>query len=199
MSYIKLILVLVVLFAFAGLSQAQLSVAVHGSYNITSFEKQESAASGLGIGANLDFTALPILDVGAEFDYLVSPFKFEQSVTVLGSTVNSTNEFSQMLVGVYGKVYMPMLVIDPYARVGVGYYTGKIKAKGESNGQTLYDEEEKFKSKIGFNVGVGVSFLMGLYGEVVYHMVSREIDNPEVLNSGSFGYNYWAINVGYAF
>jgi len=143
MRYVQSILVLLVLFAFAGFAQAQLSVAVHGSYNISSFDNQESSASGLGLGANLDFTALPILDVGVEFDYMVSPFEFEG--TILGRTV--TEKYSQTLIGVCGKLYFPMVVVDPYARVGVGYYMGNYKL--EADGESLIDES--FKSKIGFN------------------------------------------------
>jgi opacity protein-like surface antigen len=188
MRYVQPILVLLVIFAFAGLVQAQVSVAVHGSYNISSFENQESSASGLGLGANLDFTALPILDVGVEFDYMASPFEFKE--TVLGTEV--TSKISQTLIGVVGKLYFPMVVVDPYIRAGVGYYMGNFKTEAE--GQTLVDE--KFKSKIGFNAGAGVSLLMGLYGEVVYHIVTREVD---LEGAESFGYNYWAINVGYAF
>jgi opacity protein-like surface antigen len=189
MRYLKASLIALLLFAFSGLSQAQVSVAVHGGFNNTAFQEQESSASGIGVGASLDFTAIPILDVGVEFDYLVSPFEFSE--TILGQEV--TSKISQTLIGIYGKIYMPMVVVDPYARVGVGYYMGKFKA--EAAGETLFDQS--FKNQIGFNVGVGVAALMGLYGEFVYHIVSREIEDIE--NPESFGYNYWAINIGYAF
>jgi hypothetical protein len=101
-------------------------------------------------------------------------------------------KFSQSFYGAYVRWYvLPLPAITPYLRGGAAYYSGKW-----SNGGDL-----DMKGSIGFNIGAGVDFLMGLYGEVVYHIVSLEpdIENLPADAAGSKGYNSIQVTVGYSF
>ena len=78
-------------------------------------------------------------------------------------------------------------------RGGAAYYSGKWKSDDS--------DDTNVKGSMGFNIGAGVDFLMGLYGEVVYHIVSHELDMENLPSelSGSKGYNSVQVTVGYSF
>jgi hypothetical protein len=59
-------------------------------------------------------------------------------------------------------------------------------------------QDYDLKGAVGFSVGAGVDIFLGLYGEVVYHMVNQEFDEDEY-DIGSFKYNNFALNVGWQF
>jgi len=194
MKVTKSIFFLIMIFAIANVSQAQFFLGVQGGIAGSAFSDDvtgdftDKSATGITVGACVGIDALPFIDAGVEYNMLVSPFKLEQEV--LGET--ATIKISQNMVGAFARIYLPLVVIDPYARAGVGYYMGS--SKYEAAGQTI---DDKFKGAIGFNVGVGVSALFGLYGEFVYHIVSRELKDVE--DAKSLGYNNWALTIGYTF
>lgn len=183
MRLAKIGIFFVMIFLIAGLSQAQVVLGVQAGYNNSAFEDQESAASTFSGGVILGTDIAPIVDLGLEYNMLFSSFEFDQAGT--------TAKISQNLIGVWARWYfIPLPTLSPYIRGGVGYYSGKVELSGNQTG------EADFKSAVGFNVGAGVDMPMGLYGEFVYHIVSRELD---VSGATSMGYNNWAINVGYSF
>jgi opacity protein-like surface antigen len=172
------------IFLVAGLSQAQVILGVQAGYNSSAFEDQESAASTFSGGVILGTDIAPIVDLGLEYNTLFSSFEFDQADGLKA-------KISQHLIGVWARWYfIPLPTLSPYIRGGVGYYTGKLEVSGTQSG------EADFKSTVGFNVGAGVDLPMGLYGEFIYHIVSRELD---VAGATSSGFNNWAINVGYSF
>jgi hypothetical protein len=193
MKATKTIYSILIIFAIASVSHAQFFLGVQAGLAGSAFEDDvtealsDKSATGIPVGVAFGIDALPLIDVGVEYNMLVSPFKFEQEV--LGET--ATISISQNMVGAFARVYLPMVIIDPYVRGGVAYYMGSYEF--ELAGETATDD---FKGSVGFNAGVGVSALFGLYGEFVFHIVSRELD---VENPTSLGYNSWALTVGYTF
>lgn len=184
----KVVIVLAVIFLMAGLSQAQVYIGVQGGMGFSSFGDQDKGATAIPLGVTIGTDLLPIIDVGAEANFLVSPYKFD----VLDPTTLTTMEskFSQNFYGAYVRWYvLPLPAITPYLRGGAAYYSGKWKFDGS--------DDTNVKGSMGFNIGAGVDFLMGLYGEVVYHIVSHELDieNPP----DSKGYNSVQVTVGYSF
>ena len=184
----KVVIVLAVIFLIAGLSQAQVYIGVQGGLGFSSFEDQDKGATGIPLGATIGTDLLPILDVGAEAMFMVSPYKFD-------ATDGSETEIKQNFYGAYVRWYvLPLPAITPYIKGGVAYYSGKWDFRSDD-----YGTGTDLKGSVGFNIGAGVDFLMGLYGEVVYHIVSHEIDMeglPAEL-SGSKGYNSIQVTIGY--
>jgi hypothetical protein len=190
MSASKFFVVLFIIILSAGISQAQFYVGVQGGVGFSSFEDQDKGASAIPLGITAGTDLLPIIDVGAEANFLVSPYTFEEVDPFSGTT--SEAKFSQNFYGAYIRWYViPLPAITPYLRGGVAYYTGKW-----SNGSDV-----DMKGSIGFNIGAGVDFLFGLYGEVVYHIVSLEpdVENLPAELSGSKGYNSVQVTIGYSF
>ena len=182
----KIVIVLAAIFLMVGLSQAQIYLGVQGGLGFSSFEDQDQGATGIPLGATIGTDLLPIIDVGAEAMFLVSPYTFDAEE---GSDLEV--KFHQTFYGAYVRWYvLPLPAITPYVKGGVAYYTGKWKS----------DEGDiDLKGTVGFNIGAGVDFLMGLYGEVVYHIVSHEIDMEGLPSefSGSMGYNSIQVTIGY--
>ncbi len=184
MKKVTFTIFIVLLLSVAGFSQ---SLAIFGGYLNSAFEDQEEAAGAIELGGAFVLDALPVLEAGVEFSTLISPFEFEMEV--LG--VKTTSKFKQTMFGVFGKYNISLPALTPYIRGGVGYYTGSIEV--EAAGET---GEQDFKSAIGFNIGGGVQTFAGLYGEFIYHIVSKELD---VENAPSaMGSNYWGLRVGYS-
>lgn len=181
----RIIYTLLIVFVFAFMGSAQ-SIGVYGGYLSSAFEDQDEAASAIELGASFVLDALPILEAGVEFNTLVSPFEFETDV--LGTTY--TTKFKQTMFGVFAKYNISLPALTPYVRGGVGYYSGTIEAEG--GGQS---GETDFKNALGFNIGAGVDTFTGLYGEFIYHIVSKELDVDNAPDAA--GANYWGIRVGY--
>ena len=188
----KIVIVLAAIFLMAGLSQAQVYIGVQGGMGFSSFEDQDKGATAIPLGVTIGTDLLPIINIGAEANFLVSPYKFD-NVDPLSLTTTES-EFTQNFYGVYVRWYvLPLPAITPYLRGGAAYYSGKWKSDG--------DDDTNVKGTMGFNIGAGVDFLMGLYGEVVYHIVSHELDMENLPSelSGSKGYNSVQVTVGYSF
>ena len=188
----KVVIVFAVIFLIAGLSQAQVYIGVQGGMGFSSFEDQDKGATAIPLGVTIGTDLLPIINIGAEANFLVSPYKFD-NVDPLSLTTTES-EFTQNFYGVYVRWYvLPLPAITPYLRGGAAYYSGKWKSDG--------DDDTNVKGTMGFNIGAGVDFLMGLYGEVVYHIVSHELDMENLPSelSGSKGYNSVQVTVGYSF
>ncbi len=158
---------------------AQIAVGVQAGYAHPAFEKHDAASGAIPIGIQVGTNFLPVIEVGGEFSMTVKPFVMEEE----GATDDF--EVTQTFVGVYGKYFLPMPAFTPYARAGVGYYLGGWE-QGNADGD--------FDGAIGFNVGAGVNTMMGIYGEFVYHIVSRKGDWE---GAKSYGYNNWGIHAGY--
>jgi len=187
----KLFAVLAIIVLATSLSQAQVYLGVQGGVGFSSFEDQDKGASAIPLGITVGTDLMPIIDIGAEANFLASPYKFEEFDPTANATYES--EFSQNYYGAYVRWYvLPLPAITPYLKGGVAYYSGKWKSPGN---------DINMKGTIGFNIGAGVDFLMGLYGEVVYHIVSLEPDMENLPEeySGSKGYNSVQVTVGYSF
>ena len=178
------VLFILVLSTF-GMSQ---SIGVFAGYLNSAFEEQVDAAGGIELGATFVFDALPVIEAGVEYSTTVSPFEFEGD---LGGQ-KFTSKFSNSMFGVYGKFNISVPAFTPYIRAGAGYYSGSVET--ESLGQSVTLD---FKNTLGFNVGAGLETFTGLYAEFVYHIVSKELDDPAA--SGSAGANYWGLRAGYLF
>jgi hypothetical protein len=96
-----------------------------------------------------------------------------------------------MMIGAYLKVDIPLVIIEPYVKGGIGYYMGKMTVNAGD-----LSEDYDFKGAMGYSVGAGVDIFLGLYGEVVYHMVEHEFKDIE---GDPFKYNNFALNVGWKF
>jgi len=86
-------------------------------------------------------------------------------------------------LGVNGKIYFPILVVQPYVTAGYGYYTvEKEGSEKDSNG--------------GYNFGGGVEIALGkihLFGEARYHQVTVQIGDADLVAKGwglTFGANF---------
>jgi opacity protein-like surface antigen len=186
----KLFAVLAIIFLATGLSQAQVYLGVQGGVGFSSFEEQDKGASAIPLGITVGTDLMPIIDIGAEANFLASPYTFEEVDPLTMET--SESKFSQNFYGAYVRWYvLPLPAITPYIRGGVAYYSGKWSNDGDVD----------MKGSVGYNIGAGVDFLMGLYGEVVYHIVSLEPDmeNLPAEFAGSKGYNSVQVTVGYSF
>ncbi len=160
-------------------------------YASSAFEDQTSAANTFVGGAHFVFDLLPLIDLGAEYTLTVSPFSF-QGEDVFGQTF--TQDISQSYFGAFARIFLPLplIVVDPYLKAGVGYYSGKIKISttGESKTHDL-------KSTLGYSVGIGLKSIIGLYGEFVYNFAKQEVEG--IPDPESLAYNNWMLVVGYSF
>ena len=217
----KIVSILIVTFLLTFSLNAQISIGVYSGFGQSSFDddsfgegsKIEQAGyipAGLQIGYNLPKMSFGTIFLGAEVDYAVSPFTFAMN-DIVDNVEQKVADFkiNQMVIGALVKVKFGQNNILPYIRLGGGAYTGgadfeytdKIKQLYlQGTGETLEDEEIELKSAFGFNIGAGADFKIGtssaLFGEFVYHMVSREADEKE---AESFGANNWAAHVGFQF
>lgn len=217
----KILAILIVTFLLTFSLNAQVTIGIYSGFGQSSFDddsfgegaKIEQAGyipAGLQIGFNLPKMSFGTIYLGAEVDYAVVPFAFamngeidnvEQKVAEL--------KVNQMLIGALVKIKFGQNNLNPFIRLGGGAYTGGLDFEYEEKvkqlylqgtGETLEDEEIELKSAFGFNIGAGADFKIGtssvLFGEFVYHMVSREVDEK---GAESFGANNWAAHVGFQF
>lgn len=164
------------------------SVGIFAGYLNSAFEEQVDAAGGFELGATFVLDALPVIEAGVEYSTTVSPFEFESEL--LGQKI--TSKFNNSMFGVYGKFNISVPAFTPYIRAGAGYYSGSVEVSGGGQSATV-----DFKNTLGFNVGAGLETFTGLYAEFVYHIVSKELDDPTA--AGSAGANYWGLRAGYLF
>jgi hypothetical protein len=215
-----LIALIVTLFLTISL-QAQISVGIYSGFGQSSFDedilgeggKIEQAGyipAGLQIGYNLSKMDFGAVFVGAEINYSLVPFTFGMSDDIGNGTENLADfKINQMVIAALVKIKFGKSNIKPFVRLGGGSYTGgadleyteKIKQFVlQQTGQKLEDEEIDIKSAFGFNIGAGADFNLGsssvLFGEFVYHIVSREVDQK---GAESFGANNWAAHLGIQF
>ena len=190
MKSLSVVLSLVLMLSFSAMAGEKILGVKAGLAN-TAFEDQEEAAGSLAIGATLGMKVAPIIETGLEFNMLTSPWEFEEKIDVSTYTMR----VSQTMIGVYAKVDLPLAILNPYVRAGLGYYMGKMEMEAQEFGETQ-SGEENFKGAIGYNLGAGVNTFLGIYAEVIYHIVERELDVDGV---EAFGANNVHINVGYQF
>ena len=192
MKLLKITFFVILVLCFSQVSQAQLFFGVKGGLAASQFTDQEEAASNIVAGATIGTDIMPMLDLGIEYEMLISPFKFEYAF----GGEDYTTEISQSMIGVYGKLYplpVSIEIVDPYIRAGAGYYMGKIK-------DGLLGEAD-FKKTMGFNVGIGTDTIIGLSVEAVLHLVDREVDSDDPLFSNIVAekMNYLTVMVCYIF
>ena len=181
----KLFFSVIVVLSLVVIAPAQVYIGVQGGMGFSSFEDQDKGATAIPVAVTVGTDLLPIIDAGVEANFLASPYKFD----VVNSDLSTSEvKINQTLFGAYVRWYvLPLPALSPYVKGGVGYYSGKWKT---DNGDV------DLKSTVGFNIGAGVDLLMGLYGEVVYHIVSMEADIPD---ASSQGYNSVQVQIGYSF
>ncbi|GBD89992.1 hypothetical protein BMS3Abin04_00708 [bacterium BMS3Abin04] len=194
---------------------SQPSLGVFVGYGASSFDDNFIGSSstsagylpvGVQVGYNLTGLAFGSLSFLAEFDYSAVPFTFETFGDLNGTnTKTSEIKISQTFVGALVKLKFGVGFFNPFIRVGGGAYLGSLKQEFtddarsfiQQQGQTLEDGDFSFKSAFGFNVGAGTDIrigkVTGLFGEFVYHIVSRELD---IQGAESNSANNWAAHVG---
>lgn len=173
--------------ATSGFSSSALGLKV--GYLATAFEDQDEAAQSLGFGVSYSAKKLELFDAGLEFNMLASPWEF----TDKSEFYTQKYTFTQTMIGLFVKVDIPLVVLTPYVRAGLGYYMGKVEAEISEGGQTMSAEND-MKGALGYNLGAGVETFLGIYAEVIFHIVEREID---VKDTEPFGANNVAANIGY--
>ncbi len=173
------VLCIILLFTAAGFAQTKPIVSGLAGYTMSAFQDQSSAAGTLALGASVGVKATPALEVGGEFIYPISGYKFEMTDEVFGKITTTIN---QMMIGAYGKYFIGTGNLMPFLKAGLGYYTGKPKVE-----ITGHSETAELKSAIGFNFGGGVQTAKGLFAMFTYNIVKRE----------SAGYNSWSVLIGY--
>jgi len=179
MEHIKKVLFFILVMVITGM--AQITIGVQVGYSKSDFEEHEAVSGAIPLGITVGTTIIPALEFGGEVNTLISPFVFEEQYVTDDFKVNQT------IIGIYGKYFVPLQVVNPYARLGLGYYLGGWE-QGSYNGD--YD------GAVGFSLGVGANTMFGVYGEFVYHIVSRKGDWA---GAESMGANNWGIHVGYTF
>ncbi len=126
MRLVKISMLVLFMILFAGMAQAQLMFGVQGGIGGSVFEDQKEGASSVPIGIFAGTNALPLFDLGVEYNMLVVPFKFEGEVL----TQKVETEYTQSYYGAFIRWYvLPLPVIEPYVRAGAAYYTGKADGK----------------------------------------------------------------------
>ena len=133
-------------------------------------------------------------------DFFCHLLELDSYCSVCGAVLIDTKiydfQISQLYFGGLAKLRIGSGAgIHPYARAGAGLYTGDAKKEYSDEAKlidpSLEDEKEDFKSAFGFNLGGGieidVSTNTGIFAELVYHMVNRELDmeGAEKKNMGS--------------
>ena len=189
----QLILILALALMLAVPVSAQVAVNVFTGLSFSAFEDQDESASALPLGVAVGFNPIPNLEVGGEVNLALPGYGFESTIY----DVKITTTFQQNLVGAYGRFYFSGGPIMPFAKLGLGYYFGDVKVKGEFMGMKM-DETLDVDGAVGFNVGAGVMLKKGFYGEFNYNILSRKSSDGEG-GSDSYGANTWAIQLGYRF
>jgi opacity protein-like surface antigen len=197
------VIIFIILLA-ASASEAQTALSIYTGLGRSSYDQNFfgqgvdfSQSNYVPLGVQLTF-GLPLISLGVEASYAVSPFSFDVNVNNSGTTANlQTGKYSihQWMYGILGKVRLMSGPIVPYGRVGIDIYSGN--ADVDYQGRTLTVD---FKSTVGFNLGAGVDINFtksgGLFGELVYHFVSRERDAQ---GTQSYQANNYALHVGWQF
>ena len=183
------IVMFALIFSASIFAQNRFTVAALTGYTMSAFEDQEDAAGTLPIGVQVGYKAAPNLEVGAEFNYALGGFDFETDY--LGAKL--TTSFNQTIFGIFGKYHFTENILKPYAKLGIGYYTGDIDLEYEWEGDKQSGTSE-VDPAIGFNLGAGlIQSAKGFFAEFNYHIVTRKVEGE------SGGMNSWAILVGYKF
>jgi opacity protein-like surface antigen len=177
------------LFSTAIFAQSRFTVSALTGYTMSAFEDQEDAAGTLPIGVLVGYKAAPNLEVGVELNHALGGFGFEFDYS--GTKITTT--FNQTIFGVFGKYHFTENILKPYAKLGVGYYTGNADVEYELNGDKQSSTGD-IDSAIGFNLGAGlIQSAKGFFAEFNYHIVTRKVEGE------SGGMNSWAILIGYKF
>jgi hypothetical protein len=183
------IVMLALLFSVATFAQNKFTVAALTGYTMSAFEDQDDAAGTLPIVVQVGYKAAPNLEVGAEFNYALGGFGFEIDY----SEAKLTTTFNQTIFGVFGKYHFTQNILKPYAKFGVGYYTGNADVEYELNGDKQSSTGD-IDPAIGFNLGAGlIQSAKGFFAEFNYYTVTRKVEGE------SGGMNSWAFLVGYKF
>lgn len=183
------IVMFALLFSVATFAQNKFTVAALTGYTMSAFEDQEDAAGTLPIGVQVGYKAKPNLEVGAELYNALGGFDFE--IDYGGPTLKTS--INQTIFGVFGKYYFTENILKPYARLGVGYYTGNIDLEYEWAGDKQSGTSE-VDPAIGLNLGAGlIQSDKGFFAEFNYHIVTRKVEGE------SGGMNSWVILIGYKF
>ncbi len=212
--------ILTAIFIFAGYSfaSAQPSLGVFLGYGVSSFDKELVSGVDLGdaagylpvgvqVGYSLTGLSFGSLSFLGEFNYSAVPFTYE-TFGDIGNGEIKTSEImvSQTFIGAVFKMKFGTSFFNPFIRLGGGAYLGSVNQEFtqdvkdylEQFGATIEDADIDFKTAFGFNIGAGTDIrigqVTGLFGEFVYHIVSRELD---IDGAESNSANNWAILVGF--
>ncbi|MBN2009838.1 porin family protein [candidate division KSB1 bacterium] len=172
------------------LAQSNLVVSAFTGYSMSAFEDQESAAGTLPLGITVGHPVNSSLEVGGELNYALGGYNFESNVS--GGKLTTT--FNQLVVGAFGKYHFQnSSKYAPYAKAGLGFFTGDAQMEFEYNGQKQ-KSDSNIDSGVGFSLGAGIKVNKNVFTEFNYNIVSRKPDG-----GNSFGMNTWGILVGWTF
>lgn len=200
----KLGLIFLLFLLGSGTAYSQ-SIGAFVGYGQSAFgDDVEEQANYIPVGAQLLFGTGGNFEIGAEVSYAVVPFAFSMGEDVGDMKVGQLyyGAMAKFKFGTGGGVW-------PYVRAGAGLYTGSLEYDftDEINEFGFEDVEIDFKSAFGFNVGAGAEINLsgnnGLFAELVYHIVDRELDIAEEDladgESAKMTGNNFAIQVGFKF
>jgi opacity protein-like surface antigen len=134
----------------------------------TQFDTDTTFVYGLRAGVR-------ILMIGVELNY----FRASHNILLGGGTIipdwdEAVNDYSY--IGVNGKLFFPLLILQPFVTLGYGYYTADIHNIDRDNDG-------------GFNFGGGLDLRLGsrfsLTAEARWHKVAVSIQNID-LDLGDF-------------
>jgi opacity protein-like surface antigen len=122
-----------------------------------------AANMGYNGGLLLSFSA-PMIPVGFRLDGSITHFP-GKDYSAGGTTINASSNIWMTTANATFDLPIP-LPIKPYAIAGLGYY-GAVTTVNGVPGSTS-------QTKLGYNAGVGVSFMGRLFAEARYHHMNTD-------------------------
>lgn len=183
--------------------QKPFSVKIGGAFFTDSDTKDAIGNSTFTVGLGYDFTktnaTMPIILQGY-IDYF-APKSNERSVTAQGNTGFIRQEleyaFGVGVAGRYAFITEPTANVVPYAGLGLGYYSVKVRYEETVTSgaeQIASDSVSPSKSGLGGKIFAGVETKQGIFGEIDFSFL------PEVeLKSLSYKTSNLGLRIGYRF
>lgn len=151
-------------------------------YGISLFDKDfplagvdRGHAGYLPVSLATSWEIRPRTRAGLELAYSVFPFAFDDRQGL----DQATEKVSQLILGSFARYTLTESVVSPYLRGGLGLYFGQWVVDYRDD-VGIIDSEYDFKPALGFNAGMGIIGDWAgdrfLFLELLYHMVSRELD-----------------------
>ncbi len=178
----KIFILFLLLFMLINYGIAQnKSAGIYSGYAISLIDKQPDYSSSLPVGIFAAYQVLPYLETGIELNTLVFPFESSEG--------RERAELSQYYGAFFGKISLDLGRIDPFVRIGLGYYFGKYE--GFENNQAR--EIDFTSGTFGAFYMAGLQFMDKYFIELALHNLEHEMEEE------SFSTSSAVINIGYQY